>query len=143
MAIKEQHTWTYKHPHPWGPLLTWVNSTSPPGQNGRHFADNIFGWIFVNEKFCILIKISLKFVPKGSIDNNPAFGLDNGLAPNKWQDIIWTNAYSVHWHIYAALGGDELTLIQAWMSDYIYHRVWDEITYPFPNFINLELGMDV
>ena len=25
--------------------------------------------VFVNEKFCILIKISLKFVPKGPIDN--------------------------------------------------------------------------
>ena len=48
-----------------------VNS-SPPGQNGRHIADDIFRCIFENEKFCILIKISLKFVPKGSIDNNPA-----------------------------------------------------------------------
>ena len=27
----------------------------------------------MNEKFCILIQISLKFVPKGPIDNNPAF----------------------------------------------------------------------
>ena len=26
----------------------------------------------MNEKFCILIKISLKFVPKGPTDNNPA-----------------------------------------------------------------------
>ena len=46
--------------------------SSPPGQNGRRFADDIFIFIFVNEKFCILIKISLKFVPKGQIDNNPA-----------------------------------------------------------------------
>ena len=28
--------------------------------------------IFMNEKFCILFKFSLKFVPKGPIDNNPA-----------------------------------------------------------------------
>ena len=48
-----------------------VNS-SPPGQNGRHFADGIFRCIFMNEKFCILIEISLKFVPKSPIDNNPA-----------------------------------------------------------------------
>ena len=34
-------------------------------------ADNIFECIFLNEKFCILIKISVKFIPKGSIDNNP------------------------------------------------------------------------
>ena len=40
-----------------------------PGQNGRRFADDIFRCIFVNEKFYILIKISLKFVPKVPTDN--------------------------------------------------------------------------
>ena len=35
-------------------------------------ADDIFNYIFSNEKFCILIQISLKFVPKGLINNNPA-----------------------------------------------------------------------
>ena len=35
-------------------------------------ADDIFRCIFMNEKFCILIEISLKFVPKGLIDNIPA-----------------------------------------------------------------------
>ena len=48
-----------------------INS-SPPGQDGRHFADDIFGCNSMNENFCILIKISLKFVPKGPIDSNPA-----------------------------------------------------------------------
>ena len=55
-------------------LVRWhlsINS-SPPGLNGRHFADDIYGCIFVNEKFCILIEISLNFVPKGPIYNNPA-----------------------------------------------------------------------
>ena len=28
--------------------------------------------IFINEKNCILIEISLEFVPKGPINNNPA-----------------------------------------------------------------------
>ena len=32
------------------------------GQNGRHLADDIFKSIFMNEIFCILIRISLKFV---------------------------------------------------------------------------------
>ena len=50
----------------------WVNP-SLSGQNGRHFADNNLRCILVNEKFFfILIKISLKFVPKYRIDNNPA-----------------------------------------------------------------------
>ena len=42
----------------------------PPGQNGRHFAGDIFICIFVNENFCILINISLKFIPNGPIDDN-------------------------------------------------------------------------
>ena len=48
-----------------------INS-SPPGQNGRYFADDIFICIFVNEKLRIFIKLSLKFVHKGPIDNYAA-----------------------------------------------------------------------
>ena len=47
-------------------------NTLRPRQNGRYFPDDIFQRIFLNENFCILIKILLKFVPKGSIDYNPA-----------------------------------------------------------------------
>ena len=47
-------------------------NSSPTGENGRRFTDDVFVCIFANEKFCILIKISLKFIPKGRIDNNPA-----------------------------------------------------------------------
>ena len=47
-------------------------NTSRPGQNGRHFADDTFKRIFLNENFRISIKISLKFVPKGPNNNNPA-----------------------------------------------------------------------
>ena len=58
---------TYKMAHVLNVLYSYL-----PAQNGRHFADDIFKYIFMNEKFCILIRISLKFVPKGSIDNNKA-----------------------------------------------------------------------
>ena len=40
--------------------------------NGSHFADDIFKCIFLNENVWILIKISLKFVPEGPINNIPA-----------------------------------------------------------------------
>ena len=43
-----------------------------PRQNGRHFADAIFKCIFLNENVWIPIKISLKFVPKGPINDIPA-----------------------------------------------------------------------
>ena len=36
------------------------------------FPDDIFKRIFLNENVWILIKISLKFVPKGLINNIPA-----------------------------------------------------------------------
>ena len=75
-------------------------NSSPPGQNGHYFTGDSFMCIFVNEKFCIWI--SLKFVPKGPIDNNRAM-VDNSLAPNRRQAIIWTKADHIHWRIYAAL----------------------------------------
>ena len=40
------------------------------------------------KKKCILIEISLQFVPKGPIGKQPNIGLDNGLAPNRRQAII-------------------------------------------------------
>ena len=47
-------------------------NTLRPRQNGRYFADDIFKCIFLNENVWIPIKISMKFVPKGPINNIPA-----------------------------------------------------------------------
>ena len=44
----------------------------PPDKMDAILADDIFKCNFLNEKFCIMIKISLRFVPKCPIDNNPA-----------------------------------------------------------------------
>ena len=46
-------------------------NTLRPRQNGRHFPDDIFKWIFLNEYVWISINISLKFVPRGPINNIP------------------------------------------------------------------------
>ena len=51
--------------------LCCVN-TLRPRQNGRHFPEDIFKCIFLNENAWISIKISLKFVPKGPINKIPA-----------------------------------------------------------------------
>ena len=61
---------------------TTINS-SPHGQNGRHFT----GDIFVNVKFPILIKISL-FVPKGPIDNNPAYSATSHYLNQCWPNPL-------------------------------------------------------
>ena len=73
-----------------------------------------FRCIVVIEKFSIMIKISLKFVPKDPIDNNPALIQIIVLAPNRRQAIILFNADPNQWRIYAALGGDELIIYQYW-----------------------------
>ena len=51
--------------------LSEIN-TLRPRQNGRRFADDILKCIFLNENAWILLKISLKFVPKVRINNIPA-----------------------------------------------------------------------
>ena len=55
----------------WNPSNKTLD-TLRPRQNGRHFADDTFKHIFLNENVRIFIKISLNFVPKGPINNNPA-----------------------------------------------------------------------
>ena len=55
-----------------GSLRPYTVDTLRPRQNGRHFADDTFKRIFMNEKVRISINISLKFVPKGPINNIPA-----------------------------------------------------------------------
>ena len=47
-------------------------NTLRPRQDGRHFPDDIFKWIFLNENLWISLQISLKFIPQVSINNIPA-----------------------------------------------------------------------
>ena len=72
-------------------VICIANATLRPKPNGRHFPDNIFKSIFLNENVYISIKISLKFVPRDHININSSTGSDNGLAPTRRQAIIWTN----------------------------------------------------
>ena len=51
-------------------VLTYY--TLKPRQYGRHFADNVFKCIFLNENVWILVTISLQCVSKVSINNIPA-----------------------------------------------------------------------
>ena len=44
-------------------IMGTVINTLRPRQNGRHFADNMFKCIFLNENIWIPIEVPLKFVP--------------------------------------------------------------------------------
>ena len=64
-------------PQPWDccnteqPSETRINSLRPR-RNRRHFADDIFKCIFLNDNELISLRISLKFVPKVRINNIPS-----------------------------------------------------------------------
>ena len=53
-------------------FISSVVNSFRPRQNRPHFADNDFKYNFLNENVWILIKVSLKFVPKGPINHIPA-----------------------------------------------------------------------
>ena len=60
--FKFQYNMNSRHKnHITGTIIHW--------QNGRHFPDDIFKSIFLNENVWISIKISLKLVTKGPINN--------------------------------------------------------------------------
>ena len=65
------HKWN-SNTHPCPNFYCGLVNTLRPRQNGRHFADDIFNRIFLNENIWIPIKISLTFVPNGSINIIPA-----------------------------------------------------------------------
>ena len=49
-----------------------IFNSSPPVLNGHHFADDVIRCISMSEMLCIFIRISLKFIPEGLINKNPA-----------------------------------------------------------------------
>ena len=61
----------------------------------------------------LLVGVSANYPTKAVallLGESKAYGLDNGLAPNRRQAIIWTNDDPVQRRIYALLDLNELTL---------------------------------
>ena len=84
-------------------------NSSPSGQNGHHFADDMFKRIFSEWKE---LNFKYNFTEICSLGPNwqyVSIGSDNGLAPKRRQAIVWTNADPIHCRIYA-LRGDELII---------------------------------
>ena len=88
-------------------LSSYFN-TLRPRQDGRHFPDDIFKCIFLNENARISLKISLKVVPKVRINNIPA--LVQIMAWRRPGDKPLSEPMMVSLPmIYASLGLNELT----------------------------------
>ena len=79
-----------------------------PRQNGGHFSDDTFKWIFFNENVWIWIKFQ-KFVAWGPISNILywfRYWLGADQAASHYLDQWWL----VYWSIYASLGLNELSI---------------------------------
>ena len=106
-----------------GPWL-WISfNTLRPIQNGRHFADDIFKCIFLNENVLIPIKISRKFVPEGPIDNIPA--LVQIMAWRRPGDKLLSELMMVSLTTHICVTRPQW--VKAIMTDYIHYNVWNEI----------------
>ena len=91
-----QCIWGYQYATCWRYSNQGDNS-SPPEQNGRHFTDDIFICIFVNEKFCILIlRVRLTITQP-----------NNGLVPNRshYLNQCWPDSVTYMWHLGGGGGG--------------------------------------
>ena len=95
-----------------------TDNTLRPGQNGRHFPDDMFKCIFVNDNVLTFINITLKFVPKGPINNSPA--LVQIMAWCLPGDKPLSEPMLVYSRTYALLGLNELI---ACRSIGLYHPV--------------------
>ena len=90
------------------PFYVVIFNTSRPRRTGRHFPDDIFKCIFVTENFWISITISLKFVPKGPINNSPT--LVQIMAWRRPGAKPFSEPMMVdYWRIYASLGLNDLS----------------------------------
>ena len=102
--------WEYIFDNSWWIALAknqWITNSLRPSQNGQHFSDYIFRCIFLYENLWTSIKISLKYICKGIIDNILALVQIN--APNRLR-------------IYAS-PGHLLVIVWEYLQMYSSHRV--------------------
>ena len=100
------------------------SNTLRPKQNGCRFADDILICFFSNEN----VWIKSYFIELWCLGSNQQYfiiGLDNGLAPNRRQVIIWSNYGLVYWRIYALFRFQCFSLKQVWNFDFsVTHISW-------------------
>ena len=89
-------------------VSSFLINTLRPRQNGRFLPDDILKWIFLNENVWILIRISLKFVPRGPSNNIPELFLI--MAWHRPGNYPLSEPIMVVYQcIYASLGLNEFT----------------------------------
>ena len=138
--VCKPHNTTLNWTPPWLTTMTTLRDIDSfrPWQHGWNFADKILNCIFLNGNIWIFIKISVKFVSKGTMNNIPAFAQ---IMACQWQRSYWC--------IYMSLGLNELkALIYSSYQHYewptwwtILLRVWCyQSNIPFAHELSCVLG---
>ena len=99
---------------------TWKIDTLRPGQNDRHFADTILKSVILSEIFGILNQASLKFSPKGAINNRPALF-------SKWRGVGQARRHYLNqwWSIFSCRIGLKQFKIRAIRNNFVTNQVFD------------------
>ena len=87
--------------------VTWILNTLRPTQNCRHFADDIFKYIFLNENVWISLKISLIFVLRLKLpilQHRFRSWLGTDQATSHYLNQFWL----VYWCMYVSFSLNEL-----------------------------------
>ena len=107
----------------------WSFNSSPHGQSGHNIVRQHFQMHFLEWKLWYSDSNLAEICSQESNWQYPSIGSGNGLAPNRWQAITWTNDDPVDCSIYAALGGNELRCTPAvvWSPFFILHQGADSI----------------
>ena len=90
----------------------------------RYFQMHFREWSFV-----FSLKFHWSLFVRVQLANNPGIVLDIGLAPNRQQAIISTNAHPIHRRIYVALGWDELAMLDKWVI--VFHKKGSQLYAPY------------
>ena len=100
-----------------------------PKRNRRHFADDIFKCIFLNENVLLAIKISLEFIPKGPIKSISALGQIMAWRRPGDKPLSEPICCVVYSRIHASLGLNELMAVMR----YVRCVTWFEWTWIYRN----------
>ena len=115
----------YDNPH--------LFNTLRPRQNGRHFADDIFKCIFLNENVWIPIKISLKFVPKRRINNIP--GLVQIMAWRRPGDKPLSEPMLVSLTTHICVTRPQWVNAPSWIGVLVHTKNWSDINSQYRPFV--------
>ena len=104
-------------------------STLRPIQNDRHFADDIFKCIFMNENFWISNRFSLKYVPYSLLDNKTVLVRVMAWRITFDKSLFEPMMAQLRFHIYASFGLNELTLSdkRAMMKQMYLNQWWSSV----------------